>query len=111
MIWKDIYGKYEVSDSGFVRNGQTGKILSQSFQNEYKRVGLLFENKTHIHYVHSLVALGFFGERPVDNRGRSFVVNHKDGNKLNNNVGNLEYISTWDNTRHYHTYLKNRSNE
>ena len=37
----------------------------------------------------------FLGECP-----NGYVVNHKDGNPLNNNVSNLEYISQSDNIRH-----------
>lgn len=45
--------------------------------------------------VHKLVALMFIGERPKD-----MTINHKDGNKHNNSVSNLEYISQGDNVRH-----------
>lgn len=46
-------------------------------------------------YVHSLVAEAFIGDRPP-----SAVINHKDGNKLNNYVENLEYVSQSENMAH-----------
>ena len=47
------------------------------------------------HYVHFLVAQAFIGER----NGR-LTINHKDGNKLNNHISNLEYCSYAENNRH-----------
>lgn len=47
--------------------------------------------------VHSIVAQTFIGERP-----EGYHVNHKDGNKLNNNINNLEYLTSSDNLKHAH---------
>lgn len=50
------------------------------------------------HYcIHKLVALNFI-DKP-ENYNDKWVVNHKDGDKLNNNVENLEWMSASDNTR------------
>lgn len=46
-------------------------------------------------FIHKEVAKLFLGECP-----EGFVVNHKDGNPLNNRVDNLEYISQSDNIKH-----------
>lgn len=45
--------------------------------------------------VHKLVALAFLGERPV-----GYQINHKDGDKLNNKVDNLEWVTPSGNMRH-----------
>lgn len=108
-MWKPINeynGKYEASDTGEVRNTQTGRILSKYLSNGYYKVGLIVNGKTVVRSIHRLVAMAFLGDRPVDFQGYPFVVNHIDGNKLNNNLENLEYISTWANTTHYHFKLK-----
>lgn len=47
--------------------------------------------------VHTLVAEHFIGPKPD---GQRMTVNHKDGNKLNNHVSNLEWIESVDNVRH-----------
>jgi hypothetical protein len=51
-------------------------------------------NNKHI-MIHSLVAKFILGDRPKD-----YVVNHIDGNKLNNKPNNLEYVTSAENIRH-----------
>ena len=46
---------------------------------------------------HRLVAVAFLG---LDFRDKKKVVNHKDGNKYNNYVGNLEILSIKENAKH-----------
>jgi len=69
-----------------------GRELSQNKSPDgYLRVKLNNKNVS----IHSLVAKFILGERPKD-----YVINHKDGNKLNNKVSNLEYVTIAENIKH-----------
>jgi len=58
-------------------------------------VNYIKDGKPTNYYVHRLVAEYFIGSIP-----EGYCVNHKDGNKLNNDVNNLEIVSYSENTRH-----------
>lgn len=99
-VWKavvDSNGKYEVSSLGQVRNTKTGRILHQFVGKDgYYRTqlgGTIGKSVT----VHRLVCKAFV---PKIN-GKDFV-NHKDGNKQNNRVDNLEWCTRSENM--YHAY-------
>ncbi len=95
-IWKDIEGYeglYQVSNLGDVRSlkyagGNKVKILKQGNVNGYKRVSLHKNNKQKNYFVHRLVAMTF-----IPNPNNLPLVNHKDENKTNNSVDNLEWCT------------------
>lgn len=93
-------GLYKVSGTGTIlslpRNGTNGGILKQYIDRYgYKKVVLYKRNKPHYRTIHRLVAKAF-----IPNPKKLKTVNHKDGNKLNNNTNNLEWMSNKDNLRH-----------
>lgn len=72
-----------------------GRILRPSIgTNGYKYVVLSREGKTKTHYSHKLVAEAFL----FNPKGLSDV-DHIDGNKLNNSLSNLQYLSHLENVR------------
>lgn len=96
--WKNIDDRYSVSSLGRVKScfKNEEKILKPSISPRgYQTVTFTRGEKNRKSFtVHRLVAFYFFGEES------SKVVNHKDGNKLNNSLENLEYCTQQYNRRH-----------
>lgn len=84
--------RYEVSNEGRVRNVKTGRVINGRLnkKNEgYRRVNINGKDE----YVHRLVAKTFYDcDRP------NLQVNHIDGNKTNNALSNLEWVTRKENT-------------
>lgn len=95
--WKEVNGYeglYWISNLGRVKNSK-GHILKQSHsrdqffgENPYLKVALWKNNRSKNFRVHRLVAEAFIG-----NPDGLPYVNHKDGNKTNNCVDNLEWCT------------------
>lgn len=94
-IWKDING-YKISNFGKII-GKRGRELKQYIgvagYKGVSSVDLGELGKTTL--VHRAVALAF-----IPNPNNLPEVNHKDGNKLNNCVNNLEWVTKEDNQKH-----------
>lgn len=85
------YNNYSVSDLGNIRNDKTGRILKFYIKpSGYKQVQL--GRKTVPQYVHRLVASAF-----IPNTLNKPQVNHKNGNKGDNRVENLEWVTASEN--------------
>ena len=100
MTWKQIegYEDYEVSDTGLVRSLRFGKkkiLRAGKLRNGYLIVMLVKGGKRKNMRVHRLVADAF-----IPNPLGLETVNHRDENKLNNIVANLEWMSRGDNCRY-----------
>lgn len=96
--WKDIAGYelyYQISNIGQVKRKDTGKILKNNIRNGYEYVTLCVNGQRKKFYVHRLVAIAF-----IPNPKSYEQVNHKDGNKSNNKVDNLEWCTQKENLMH-----------
>lgn len=83
---------YEITKDGQIINKYTNHVLKpQPNSKGYLRVSI----GKKLVFVHRLVA-----EKYIPNPNNLSQVNHKDGNKLNNNVNNLEWVSNLENRRH-----------
>ena len=108
--WKPIpslQNQYEANEYGQIRSvrrkSTRGRIIKPyiSPHNGYVYVVTSVNNEQKTQRVHKLVAEAFFG----DANGRQ--INHKDGNKQNNAVENLEYCTQSENMKHaYNTGLE-----
>lgn len=98
-IWKEvpIYpGLLYASNIGRVKTLRNGKhtILKNSLQKSgYYYVTFSFKGNKKTVMVHRMICYAFFGISKLD-------VNHKDLDKLNNNLENLEFCSTRENVYH-----------
>ena len=95
-IWKDVVGYegiYQVSNTGKVRNIR-GYILSPADNgNGYLRFSLYKSKKVcSTQYLHRLIAEAF-----IPNPDKLSEINHKDENKKNNNIDNLEWVTHVEN--------------
>ncbi len=89
---------YYVTDDGRVWSERTQKYLTPQYdKNGYVKVQLRsVDNKSHRYSVHRLMLENF---NPV-NGMEKLQVNHIDGNKLNNNLSNLEWVTCQENIDH-----------
>lgn len=111
-VWKDVVGYeglYEVSNTGLVRgvdrlifnhgsnsfHKRSGRIMARFIMSGYYAVSISKGNKYKATFVHRIVASAF-----IPNIEGKEQVNHKDFNRLNNNVENLEWVTIQENLEH-----------
>jgi NUMOD4 motif/HNH endonuclease/AP2 domain len=111
-IWKDVLGYeglYQVNEYGNVKSlSRTitkgnityvtkDKLLKQSVDSQgYPYVNLSDYKKQKTFRVHQLIAIVFLNHTP--NKHKGLVIDHIDGNKLNNMITNLQLITNKKNT-------------
>lgn len=117
-LWKDIKGYeglYQCSSWGNIRsldryipwrNGykqfRKGQIIKpKQNKNGYLQFALNKNGQRKMVYVHIIIAKTFLDPNII-----SETVNHKDGNKLNNRIDNLEWCSYSENNKHAYADLK-----
>lgn len=92
------YDNYFIDEDGNIYNSITKTYLKGSIsEGGYKYYRLSKNSKKQMFYAHRLVAEYF-----LDNPKQLPVVNHIDGNKLNNNISNLEWVTYSENSKHWH---------
>lgn len=97
-VWKIIdatLGRYEISNKGRVK--RDGKICRIGQNKGYMQVPIAFIFGTRTIAVHRLV-IAYFNEVPSNYN--KLQINHKDGNKSNNCIENLEWVTPKENQQH-----------
>lgn len=94
MEWKKIdrYPRYSISDTGLLRNDKTGKILKPG-KDSNGYLSFIFHGKHKL--IHRLVAEAF-----IPNPLNLPEIHHKDHNRTNNVVSNLEWVTRKENATH-----------
>lgn len=103
-IYKKIFGKYEVSNLGNVRNSNTGKIL-KPIEDKYGYLCVCLHERGKNYYkkIHRMVAQAF-----VENKEDKHCIDHIDGNRKNNVYTNLRWVTPKENSNNPITLAKIR---
>jgi hypothetical protein len=113
-VWKDIpgfEGYYQASYSGKIRllidrSGRKAGIRRQCVNHKgYLQIGLTDHNSK----VHSKPAHRFIAFAWIPNPERKPYINHKNGNKKDNSVPNLEWCTASENMKHCHSQLGHKT--
>lgn len=99
--YPELADKYYVTETGQVWSVRRKKYLAANLRESYPCVCMAHDNTKATYPIHRLVAMTFIQKPEGCN-----IVNHKDGNRENNNVANLEWITHKANTEHANNVLK-----
>jgi hypothetical protein len=103
---KDYNGLYAILKDGRVYSRKTSIFLKPNLSNGYERVGLQKEGVIKQHRVHRLVAIAY-----LDNPHHYPEVNHKDSNRLNNHISNLEWCNREQNVSHAYSRIRRKKED
>lgn len=98
IVVDNISTNYYITEDGKCYNSLTGRYLKGqvNYKNGYLSYNLKLQGgRSKRFYAHRLVAIAF-----IDNPLNKQEVNHIDGNKLNNSVDNLEWVTSSENKKH-----------
>jgi hypothetical protein len=106
VIWKNIinYDNYSVSTAGTIKNNTTRRILKYYVRNGYPSITLCKGNTKKTFNIHTIVASHYL-EKPEG----QMVVNHKNENKIDNRLENLEYVTYSENTKYSATPTRTKN--
>lgn len=94
---REYEDNYKINKRGVIKNIKTGKTISTHIckGTGYIMVNLWKNGKRKLKSLHRVLAESF-----IENIENNPCVNHKDGNKNNNSLSNLEWVTYSENTNH-----------
>lgn len=102
---KNYVGLYSVTTDGKIFSHRSNRFLkNQETKNGYEVITLCSKDIKEVKYIHRIVA-----ETYIDNHNNLPIINHKDGNKKNNKLTNLEWTTYSGNLIHaYENELRDK---
>ncbi|MGD1834767.1 MAG: HNH endonuclease [Nitrososphaeraceae archaeon] len=105
--YRDLYA---ISNIGrLIRYNESNKrdiaYLDPNYQDGYQRVQLYKNNEGERYFIHTLVADAFIRK----NNDNNLIINHKDRQRWNCRVNNLEYVSRKENGEHWSNWKGSNS--
>jgi len=100
---------YHISDGGDIKSFKKKEprvLKKENHYRGYQRIMLCKGGKRYKLFVHRIVASAF-----IPNPAAHPIVNHKDGDKMNNKLENLEWVDAKENSAHYQKYLKKQNDD
>lgn len=97
--WRPVFNfsQYLVSNYGRIMNGYTKQLLKPALKSAgYYQVSLWKNGKGSTKDLHQIILQSFYPDESLE----GYVINHKDGNKKNNRLNNLEKITYQENNLH-----------
>lgn len=103
MITVKNFSAYTINKDGKIFNKKGNEMCQWSDNQGYKQVALHKDGKRHCKRVHRLLWESFNGDIKD-----GMVINHKDSNKSNNTLDNLEVVTNKENVDHFFKYNSKR---
>jgi hypothetical protein len=99
-------GRYFINQEGQIWSTVRNRLLTQHLDAQKKYLTVLIGkfkgDRAMPKAIHRLMGLTWMGDPPgpIGTARGNYCINHKDGNKLNNHLSNLEWVTVEDNARH-----------
>ena len=98
-VYPTPWNGYYATRSGKIWSAKTNSFIEGKIdQNGYRELCIMVDGQRKYVRVHIMIARTFL-KKPTG-KGSDLEVNHKDKNKLNNKVSNLEWATPAENSQH-----------